>query len=407
MTLTSKFLLVLFLAKFLEPADLGLYGLVVASISYALYLVGLDFYTFTTREIIKRKGGDWGDILKSQVVLCAILYVVFLPLLSLLFFRGILPLGLMGWFFVLLVLEHLAQELNRVLVALSAQLVASVVLFLRAGAWAIVAVAVMFIDTQAQNLQFVLLCWTVGGLSACMVSFLYLMRLNSSGWQRALDWRWIKMGIWVAVPFLLSTLATRGIFTLDRYWLEHLAGLEVLGAYVLFMSISNALISFLDAGVFVYIYPTLIAAHNSGQVTDFRSCMRRLTQQCVLICIVFSIIAVLLVPYVIEMLDKPIYMAQAWMFPWVLLATTIFSLGMIPQFGLYAQGRDKHIIMSHIAGCAAFVMVVFGLSGQSAGGAVLAGLVVGFGLSTVWKALAYALLSPPEYLFYKRHKRVE
>ena len=43
LTLASKFLLIFFLARFLEPAELGLYGLVVATIGYALYLLGLDF----------------------------------------------------------------------------------------------------------------------------------------------------------------------------------------------------------------------------------------------------------------------------------------------------------------------------------------------------------------------------
>jgi O-antigen/teichoic acid export membrane protein len=404
MTLASKFLLVLFLAKFLEPAALGLYGLLVASVGYALYLVGLDFYTYTTREIIKRASGDWGDIVKSQVALSAILYVIFVPLLCLLFYYRILPVGLMGWFFILLVLEHFAQELNRVLVALSAQLVASVVLFLRSGIWAIVCVVVMFFDADRQSLQFVLLCWTVGGLSACAVSLVYLARLKSRGWSKAMDWHWIKSGVLIAVPFLVSTLATRGIFTLDRYWLEHLAGLEVLGAYVLFMNISNALISFLDAGVFVYLYPSLIAAHNSGHAQEFRQGMLKLTKQCVAVSVVFGVVAMLLMPYVLKVIDKAIYTEQSWMFPWVLLATALFSLGMIPQFGLYAQGKDKHIIMSHIAGFVAFVLVVYSFSEHSASAAVLAGLVIGFGLSAIWKAVAYQVLSPSEYLLYKRQK---
>ncbi|EKT4523073.1 hypothetical protein QEM13_002322 [Pseudomonas putida] len=401
-TLVSKFLLVLFLAKFLAPAELGLYGLIVASVSYALYLVGLDFYTYTTREIIKRNPGDWGDIIKSQVALSFCLYVVFVPIISIAFGKGILPISLIYWFFSLLVLEHLAQELNRILVALSAQLVASLVLFLRSGLWAIIAVGLMFFDVKKQSLDFVLLCWVVGGICACTVSLVYLAQKNSRGWNRAVDWRWIKVGIYTAIPFLVSTLATRGIFTLDRYWLEHLTNLEVVGAYVLFMSVSNALVSFLDAGVFVYTYPALIAAHNAGQLDIYRYHMRKLAIQCLIISVLFGVFAVCVMPYVLLVLDKDIYIEQSWMFAWVMLATVIFSLGMIPQFGLYAQGKDKHIVVSHIAGFFVFVLVVAAFSKNSASASVLAGLVVGFGVSTVWKAIAYHLLSPSIYLFYKR-----
>ncbi|MEX5354135.1 hypothetical protein WCE02_22675 [Pseudomonas juntendi] len=401
-TLASKFLLVLFLAKFLEPAELGLYGLIVASVGYALYLVGLDFYTYTTREIIKRNSDDWGDIIKSQVVLSFCLYVVFVPVISVVFWKGVLPVSLMYWFFSLLVLEHLAQELNRVLVALSAQLVASLVLFLRSGLWAIIAVGLMFFDIKKQNLDFVLLCWVTGGICACTVSLVYLAQKKSRGWSRAVDWRWIKVGVYTAIPFLVSTLATRGIFTLDRYWLEHLTSLEVVGAYVLFMSVSNALVSFLDAGVFVYSYPALIVAHNSGQFDIYRYHMRKLAIQCLAISISFGVFAVCLMPFVLSALDKGIYIEQSWMFAWIMLATVIFSLGMIPQFGLYAQGKDKHIIVSHIAGFSVFVLVVAAFSKDSASASVLAGLVVGFGVSTVWKAIAFHLLSPSVYLFYKR-----
>ena len=75
-TLASKFLLIFFLAKFLEPKQLGLYGLLTVTIGYALYLLGFDFYTFTTREIIKLKRHEWGGLLKDQGALSLVLYVL-------------------------------------------------------------------------------------------------------------------------------------------------------------------------------------------------------------------------------------------------------------------------------------------------------------------------------------------
>jgi hypothetical protein len=43
MTLVSKFLLIFFLAGFLEPKELGLYGLLAATIGYSMYLLGFEF----------------------------------------------------------------------------------------------------------------------------------------------------------------------------------------------------------------------------------------------------------------------------------------------------------------------------------------------------------------------------
>lgn len=77
LTLSSKFLLVFYLAKFLEPAQLGLYGLFAATIGYALYILGLEFYTFSTREFIKTPSSEWGNYLKSQTYLTLTIYLFF------------------------------------------------------------------------------------------------------------------------------------------------------------------------------------------------------------------------------------------------------------------------------------------------------------------------------------------
>ena len=95
-TLGCRFLLIFFLARFLEPAQLGLYGLLTATIGYSLYLLGFDFYTFTTREILKRERHEWGGLLKDQGALSLVLYVIFIPLLSLIFVKGLLPWSLAG-----------------------------------------------------------------------------------------------------------------------------------------------------------------------------------------------------------------------------------------------------------------------------------------------------------------------
>ncbi|MGN6620788.1 MAG: hypothetical protein ACTHKR_06965, partial [Sphingomonas sp.] len=52
-TLGVRFIFVFFLAKYLDASSVGYYGLFTATITYALYFVGLDYYVFTSREIVK------------------------------------------------------------------------------------------------------------------------------------------------------------------------------------------------------------------------------------------------------------------------------------------------------------------------------------------------------------------
>ena len=47
--MVCKFLLIFFLARILPPEELGTYGLFTATVGYALYFLGLDFYTYSGR----------------------------------------------------------------------------------------------------------------------------------------------------------------------------------------------------------------------------------------------------------------------------------------------------------------------------------------------------------------------
>lgn len=397
MTLVSKFLLIFFLARFLEPAELGLYGLLVVTIGYALYLLGLDFYIFTTREVLKRERSEWGGLLKDQGALTAILYAVFMPLLLLIFSTETLPWTIAGWFFVLLVLEHLNQELMRLLVAISMPLLASLVLFLRSGCWALVVTALMFVKPEMRGLDTVLGAWAMGGLAACLLAATCLYKLKIGGWHKQIDWTWIRKGLRTALPFLVATLAIRGLFTLDRYWVGALSGLDVLGAYVLFIGISNAMMSFLDAGVFAFIYPKLIAAFQQDKHAEYRQGLSKLLIQTVTLSSAFVVISLIVIRPLLDWLDKPLYQEQLGMFPWILFASFLYAMGMVPHYALYAQGRDRPLIFSHIAGLVMFIAATWLFSLYWSQLAVPLGLCVAFFLILFWKSIAFLGLTPVHY----------
>jgi len=393
-TLGSKFLLIFFLARFLDPRELGTYGLLVVTVGYSLYLLGFDFYTFTTREILKRERDDWGCVIKDQGALSVVLYLIVLPLLSLIFVQGLLPWPLAGWFFLILVLEHLTQELSRLLIAVSEQLAASVILFLRSGAWAVAVTALMFFRADLRNLDFVLAAWAFGGLAGLLVGAFKLHQMRVAGWGRKVDWAWIVKGLRVAVPFLLATLSIRALFTLDRYWFESLAGLQTLGAYVLFMGVSNAMMSFLDAGVFAFLYPKLISSHQQREAEAFRSTLKRLLIQTVGVSICFAAFATLALDPLLVWLDKPLYIEQQSLFPWILLGAFLYAVGMVPHYALYARGCDRPIIQSHIASLLVFMLATWIFSLQWPLLAVPLGLSTAFLIILLWKTWAFFYVTP-------------
>lgn len=395
----SRFFLIFFLARFLEPAQLGLYGLVVATIGYSLYLLGFDFYTYTTREILKRERSEWGGLLKDQGALTLTLCAIFLPILSLIFFKELLPWNISGWFFVILILEHLNQELGRLLVAISEPLLASVMHFLRQGTWAIAVVALMEISPTTRSIDFVLGAWALAGLLSVVAGFYTLVQLHIVGWQKKTDWNWISKGLKVSIPFLLGTLAIRGVFTIDRFWLESLGGLEVVGAYVLFIGICGSLMSFLDAGLFTFAYPSLISAYHKKQHFLFSKAVRTLLLQTAALSAVFSVVSLLVLSPLLSWLNNPLYVEKQYLFPWTLATIVLFALGMVPHYALYAQGLDRPIINSHIGSLLTFIIATWLFSQNWPLLAVPLGLCTAFAVILIWKTWAFIKLTPSQYQF--------
>ena len=197
---------------------------------YALYFVGLDFYTYVSREVARTPADQRGKLLKSQAALSGVLYLTLLPITVVLLAHAGWPGHLVWWFLPILVLEHFNQEMSRLLIALSEQLTASFILFIRQGSWAAAIIVLMVLDVDFRNLDAAMALWAIAGVVAAGTAVWKLKRLKTMGWALPIDWAWVKKGIVVSTSFLLATLALRGVQNFDRYWLEALGGIEIVGA---------------------------------------------------------------------------------------------------------------------------------------------------------------------------------
>lgn len=392
MTLGARFLFVFLLAKYLDPAAVGYYGLFTATVGYALYFVGLDFYTYVTREIIKTPNDQRGSLLKGQAALSGGVYLVFLPIAFVFLHQAGWPRNLVWWFFPILLLEHFNQEMSRLFVALSEQITASLILFVRQGSWAIAIVAFMAWDANFRHLNAVMALWACSGVAAAAMSIWKIRRMRMGGWQMHIDWLWIKKGIGISTVFLMATLALRGVQTIDRYWLEALGGIEIVGAYVLFLSVAGSMMVFLDAGVFAYAYPALISLSQNQQYEVARAKVWQIFLQTLALSAAFGVVSWLLLPYLLTWINKPAYTSALGMYPWLLMATIMNAISMAPHYALYARGFDRTIIFSHLAALPVFVLFTWGFSNFSKAHAPMAvpfGINISFALIFVWKSVAY------------------
>lgn len=359
-SLASKFLVILLMAKYLSASELGTYGLIAAGTGYVLLFVGMDFYTFTTREMLSTSRDRWGQMLRSQAALFGVQYLVVVPalLVTALFADPQLVL----WFGLILVLEHLAQEFNRLFVTMEKQVTATVILFFRAGGWCVLAIPLLVAVPRLRSLDVVLGLWVASLLVGVVVGALLLRREQIDGWGSPVDWPWVRRGLRIAIPLLLATLAMRAILNLDRFLVQRLGGLDVVGAYVLYIGIAAAMLALVESGVVVYFYPAMVRAVTRGSSASLLQAMRGMATAVGVVSVLFVAFTMLVIDQVVKILDNPVYEAhQDLMLP-ALLAMAAMGMSLVPHYGLYALHKDRsllavNVLMGAMFGVGAAVLI--------------------------------------------------
>lgn len=348
MTLVSKFLLVIVLARFFAPEDLGAYGLMVPSVAIAIFVLGLEYHYFTIRAIIARPPGLRAAIVRDQAVLYGLVSLVTLPILLILFSAGSwspVPESVLGWFFALVLVELAAQEAGIALIALSRPLAANLVVFVRSGIWVYPVIGLAIAVPGARAIQNVFLAWLAGGLASLFVAG---WCLRGIGWRVALaapvDWAGMRSGLRTAAPFVVTTGASMGLLFLDRFIIEIYKGLAAVGIYTFFAGIAMALPTLINTGVSLIRMPGLVRAHNDGDEPRFRKELGSMTRVTAFSAGILALAMGAAISPVLRLVDKSIYEENLGVFFLLLGAALVRCLADVPIYALYAKHRDLHLL---------------------------------------------------------------
>lgn len=385
----SRFVLIIVLARLLEPAEVGLFGLFTATIALSMLVIGGDYYTYSQRELISSPESSWSNIIQHQTIATMILYIILLPLQMLIFWLDLLPEKLILWFFLILVFEHIGQEINRLLIAMRYPLTASWVMFIRTALWISYVLPVMWFDSDRRDLLIVFESWLVGGVLAVLYGGLVIY-LGAKPWYRInVNWDWLFKGFKVALMFILATASLKAITTFDRYFVEYFNDATVLGVYVLYIGMAMVVANLLEPAVYSFLYPRLISAYNQNDFKSYSKVMKEMIISALSISILLVCAIGVLAPFVFEWIGREVYqqyLPALWI---LLLASMIYGLSMIPHYGLYARGADKSLMFSHLSSLGVFIFVSFVSSNITVLLAVPIGLLATFTWIAVIKSVFY------------------
>ncbi|WP_156906782.1 lipopolysaccharide biosynthesis protein [Desulforegula conservatrix] len=348
-TLASKLFLLVYLAKRLLPEEIGLWGIFSASVNYALYFIGLDFYTYANREIIGQSKVCWPAIIRDQSLFYLFSYIIAIPILSSIFIYKIIDWQYFKWFFLILTLEHLSQETTRLLIALQYPLHATMVLFMRSGAWVYAVIIIMVTIPESRTLITVFAGWSIGVGSGLIIAIIILSNLD---WRQAFssppNWKWIIRGIETSIPFFIGTLALRGTYTLDKFFLKFNWGEMYVGIYSFYLSITTSLQYLIDAAVLFIYFPKVISFYKNDQLDSYRSYLRKMSYQiCILVSLFIFALGLLIWP-MLSYINKASYNEHIGVFWLLLLSNGLIALASSAHLSLYSIGQDRIILTANL-----------------------------------------------------------
>src|SRR3954469_19494311 len=239
-SMSAKFLLALYTARFLGLADLGIYGLITGAATMVPWALGLGATDWTLRQIATMSRADAAAAGATRVALTLALHLIGQPLAWLLNLALGAPIP---WHIVfaggpILLLEHVACDASDLLLGRGRAMFGNVLLFVRAGLWPFVVIGWGLINPAARTLDVLLIGW-IGGLSLAWIA-LALFLIAEQRWRLiGLRPRWMAHGVGSGLPLYIKDLAGSLNLYLDRFLISAFLGLELTGVYTLFWSFAN------------------------------------------------------------------------------------------------------------------------------------------------------------------------
>ncbi|MEJ0027262.1 MAG: hypothetical protein WDN01_14645 [Rhizomicrobium sp.] len=339
--LISRFAITLYIAKYLDLAAVGAYGLIYALtiIAPAALGFGLDFRV--SREIVGMPEEAAALRVRDRLAVNATLYVSAALCALTAVQAGIFhPLPHLGVVLVIGLLESVAFDMHIFLISLRKSWFANLLLFFRI-AWAIPFMAIGFVDHGFRDF-FVLLLFWLGGL---FVTFsVMFFGLRHWPWKQILsapvDFPWLIAHLRRSRLIYVSDLSLTGTAFLDRFAVDFVLGLGETGVYIFFLNIANGLQQLVYAGVVQVAMPKLIegARHADPSVLI---CIIR--QEVLKVVAVYSVVAIAVygcIQLILPHISRPALLLYPWLLPAMLVAMLIRSMSDVLNYGLFARNYD-------------------------------------------------------------------
>lgn len=369
-TLAVKFLLTLFITRFMGLEEVGLYGLVAVAGIMAPSVVGCGFMAVTTRAAVTCPKEELvAEIRQYARFICMIYFAAFLCVTGYALWEGNIALALL--IVAVVLLEHVNQDFFCLLLNLSRPLAANLLHFCRAALWALVFMGVAFVWPEYCSMEWLMGLW-LGGNVVCLLGFVVITRhwpWRKEGKLPSL-WQWMRVSFSHSRTLYGNSLVETAGSYLDRFVISLFLGLEMTGVYVLFLSISSALSNLVMTGVIQFARPRMVRSYKekgAAYAAIYRTCLRDTFVVCGLLGSLAAGAMYVIIPY----LNRPLVL-EYFHILWLVLAGFICCGVMgVQNLVFYSQHKDgitlrfNAIFMMLMLSCNLLLIPVMGIEGAA------------------------------------------
>ena len=338
----SKFLVFTLMSKYFETDIFGDYSLMTSIITISIFMLGLDFYNFSLRDILTTK--DLPEI-RSKVATTFILYCFIYALFV------VLSYGLFGsidytrpfiWYLIgLCITEHLSQEIYRLLIGFRNVLLANILLFIRTVGWAIFILYFVLFDVLEVTIALIFKVWLLANSLTIMYVFGLAIAKNIQ-FKNAItiDFKWIKKGMRVCYLFFLATISLKAIEYANRFIIDYYLGKEIAGVFTFYSSLTILITVYINTIVISYELPELITYAKTNKIKGlFIKFKKSMTIQL----IIGSLLLLVIIKPLLIWQNKPLFESYLPLIIFMVIGVGLMNYSLIYHFKLYVFHKDKAI----------------------------------------------------------------
>lgn len=335
-----KFLFHILLITILDFNNYSFYALSVSFVNIILVVLGLEYYSFSTRLIASENRKKIGAFLGNQLFIALFMTIIFIPLIFL-YAKYILlfKVSFISLMFFLMT-EQVLREIMRLLTSLNKQLSSTFVqLFYTVLPLLLCFVFYLFKVNTSVNYIFIFLCITN---FIIIIGSLYIYR--NYFFPLSFNFLLLKHGLKISWKYIFIGFGNKLTISGDKLILAKLISPELLGAYSFIMTIGNFLNMTIESLIVSFANPKLARISHLNNTRKFDNVFNRYLKEMILIIFITSLLFVIV--WIMDLKSFRTVLDSNFILLFAILFLALNSLNMLYQSKLYSNKYDNTILWS-------------------------------------------------------------